>query len=210
LKAWQVFTHAATSPSYRRLRPRFPERALSRLGYFRDTPELREAWSLFEPVYEALEPSFLLFQTPATFHPSADHLRDMYRFFKRPRRGRAVWAWEPRGASWDDELVRRVCRDLRLTHAVDPLARAPVTGGARYFRLHGRIEGRRIDYGHAYSDAELRELAARCEGKEPAFVFFNNRDMWKDALRFRALADPLAAALRPRPARIARERWRGA
>ena len=182
LKAWQLFTHTASSPTYAKLRPRFDARRASRCGHFRGTDEMAEAWPRFEAVVKVLAPRFILFQTPASFYPGADHLRDMYRFFKGIRR-LAVLVWEPRG-SWNDRLVRKVCGDLGLVHAVDPIQRASQHGTVRYFRCHGRIEGRRILYGHQYTDEELKAVLESCAGSKPAYVYFNNHLMWRDAQRF--------------------------
>ena len=185
LKAWQPVTHPHTSPTYRRLRPAMDRNALARCGHFKPTDEVRSAWERTLEVSEALGARFVLFQTPASFYPGSNHLRDMYAFFKRARRGEASFVWETRGG-WEDRLVRRVCSDLGLIHGLDPLRGAPQHGSVRYYRLQGRVEGRRIVYGHDYSDAELRELLERCRGRE-AYVYFNNTEMWRDARRFRDL-----------------------
>ena len=106
-------------------------------------------------------------------------------------------------------LVKRVCGDLGLHHGVDPLMRESLHGGVRYFRLIGRIEGKRIDAQHMYSDSELSDIAAKCEGK-PSYVFFSNRSSWADALRLQAIVDPIQAALTaPRKKRKAWARYRG-
>jgi len=201
LKAWQLITHPSTSPTYRRLAGKLPPRP-ERCGHFQDTDEVRGAWERVSELAEALHARFILFQTPASFHPGASHLRDLYRFFKRIRRRRSVFVWEPRGG-WDDRVVSKVCADLDLVHGADPLLRralgsavpggcrssAPGGGGRpRYFRMHGRMEGRRLVYSHAYSDAELEALRRLCAGAG-AFVYFNNAEMWRDAGRFRELME---------------------
>ncbi len=185
LKAWQAVTHRPSSPTYRRLRGKIPEKTLSRFGHFQDTLEVWEAWEKTRAIVEALKAKFVLFQTPPDFSPGADHLRDIYRFFKKIRRGQALLVWEPRGAGWTDRLVKKVCEDLGLIHGTDPLARTQLAGSMGYFRLHGAYEGGRIRYAHDYSDAELERLRSLC-GRGPAFVYFNNTAMWRDSLRFRA------------------------
>jgi uncharacterized protein YecE (DUF72 family) len=143
---------------------------------------------------EALGARFILFQTPASFYPNADHLRDMYRFFKGIRRqGRAALVWEPRG-TWDESLVTKVCGDLGLLRGADPEGPRVRAGAVAYYRLHGRLEGGRVRYGNGYSDAELRALLELC-GAGPAYVYFNTSTMWKDAGRFLALCRPEEAAL---------------
>ncbi|MBI5245161.1 MAG: DUF72 domain-containing protein [Elusimicrobia bacterium] len=186
LKAWQLVTHPFTSPTYRRLTGKLPAR-LELCGHFQDTDEVRRAWERVEELAQALKARCILFQTPPSFHPGAGHLRDIYRFFKRARRGRAVFVWEPRGA-WDDQTVSRICADLGLVHGTDPFIRPPLHGSLRYFRLHGRMERGRIVYSHNYSDAELKTLLGFCEGRS-AFVYFNNTAMRQDARRFKDLSD---------------------
>jgi uncharacterized protein YecE (DUF72 family) len=185
VKAWQLVTHPSSSPTYLKVRPKQDPRRLERCGHFRATDETAEAWEKFLAVARVLKPRFVLFQTPASFYPNPDHLRDMYRFFKRiPREWSLVW--EPR-AGWEPDMVRRVCRDLGLVRGLDPLYDEPDRDGVRYFRLHGTRQGRRIVYAHAFGDEELRKALARCAGG-PAYVYFNNVSMWEDAQRFDRLA----------------------
>ncbi len=198
--AWQPLTHPCTNTSFPILRPALSRARMLHYGPFLATPEVRKAWARFEEVLEVLCPRFILFRTPVTFHPSADHLRDMYRFFKGMRRRRALPVWMPSGSAWNDRLVRRVCKDLNLCHGVDPLREAGLGGGVHYYRLAGRD---RYDRNHRYSDGELHDILARCDGK-PAYVFFDTFGAWRDAQRFHALADPVAARLasvRPRGGR---------
>src|SRR5579884_1684782 len=46
LKAWQLITHDATSPTYRRLREPLSRKALRQCGSFRPTDEVHGAWEL--------------------------------------------------------------------------------------------------------------------------------------------------------------------
>jgi len=185
VKAWQLITHLSSSPTYLKLRPKQDARRLERYGHFRPTDEAAEAWEKFSAIARVLRPRFILFQTPASFYPSADHMRDMYKFFKRiPRESSLVW--EPRG-EWEPEMMRRICRDLGLVRGLDPLYGEPERDGVRYFRLHGIRQGRRIVYAHAFGEEELRKVLGRCAGG-PAYVYFNNTSMWEDAQRFDSLA----------------------
>ncbi|HAH06751.1 MAG TPA: DUF72 domain-containing protein [Elusimicrobia bacterium] len=186
LKAWQVITHPAMSPTYRKLEGRLPGKP-ARCGFFQDTDEVRSAWERTAELARVLQARFILFQTPASFHPSADHIRALSRFFKRARREGAAFVWEPRG-SWDERTTGKVCKDLGLLRGGDPLLGTPSEGSVRYFRLHGRGERGRLVYDHAYSDEELSRLAGLCGGKE-TFVYFNNSSMWEDARRFQDLRD---------------------
>lgn len=199
VKAWQVLTHPSDSPTYRKLGRPVPDRVKARYGHFRPTEEVRRAWDDTARVALAVRAKAVLFQTPASFYPNADHLRSMYDLFKSiPRHGLKL-VWEPRG-TWDDAVVRRVCKDLGLDTACDPLLRSSLAGHCPYLRLHGRIEGRRLVYAHAYSEEELDRLTKVVDDR-PGFLFFNNKSMWYDARRFKSRLEGLAGR---RPSRVGR------
>ena len=202
LVVWQGVTHPCTNGNVERLRPKPDRSRMLRYGHFRDTVEVRNAWARFEEVADVVEPKFLVFKTPGTFYPGADHLRDMYRFFKGLRRRRAVWVWERQGGGWEDRLVRKVCADLGLNPCVDPMKEMPLCGGLNYFRLGGARGPR----DRAFSDGDLKELAGRC-GQKPSYVFFETKSMWRDARRFQAVTDPEAYRLAEhRPVRASARR----
>jgi uncharacterized protein YecE (DUF72 family) len=161
-----------------------------RYGHFRTTSEVRDAWARFEEIVDVVEPKFLVFKTPGTFYPGADHLRDMYKFFKGLRRRRAVWVWEPQGGGWEDRLKQKVCMDLGLVHCVDPLKEKPLCGNVNYFRLGGSRGPR----DQMFTDGDLKDIAYRCAEK-PSYVFFETKAMWKDAQRLQAITDPVAHRL---------------
>ncbi len=181
LKAWQLVTHEASSPTYRRLREKLSPAQLACCGAFRPTPEVRSAWERTAAAARALGARIVLFQCPASFGPTVAHVADLTRFFRESDRGGLRFVWEPRGA-WEPALVEELCRQLDLVHGVDPFQQEPVAGGLRYFRLHGRG-----GYRYRYTPADLRELAAKCRGPAPAYVLFNNVSMWDDAQRFQQL-----------------------
>jgi uncharacterized protein YecE (DUF72 family) len=190
LKAWQLVTHDAASPTYRRLK-----RPLDRAGCgsFRDTPVVHEAWRQTLRCRDVLGATAILFQCPARFRPEPENLDRLRRFFERVERPRGVkLLWEPRGPAWTErlELARRLADELGLVHVVDPFvdpppAQAPATS---YFRLHGTTGAR-----HVYTDAELRRLRAMVPRTGEVYVMFNNMPRVRDAKRF------LEQARRARP-----------
>ncbi len=194
LQAWLPISHSPQSPDFARVKPPFEAREKLRAGHFQDTDVVARAWEATSAVAEALGAKIILFKTPSSFHPSADHLRDMYRFFKRIRRGERLLAWEPRGGGWEAAVLERIYRDLGLINACDPFGRAGRHGTVHYFRLAGKREERRVDPGYRYDQSELVELSRRCEGK-PSYVIFDNHAMWEDARRFQGVVDPVSAAL---------------
>src|SRR4051794_33071970 len=70
LKAWQVITHAATSPTYRRLKTKFSAEELAECGSFQSTPVVESAWQTTRAGAEALAARRVLFQCPASFAPT--------------------------------------------------------------------------------------------------------------------------------------------
>lgn len=176
MKAWQLITHPPASPTYRRLGRELPEAARSRYGSFAPTDEVAEAWQQTRAIALGLRAAVVVFQCPASFTPTAEHVRNLRRFFRSVERGGLRAAWEPRG-DWPAGLVERLCRELDLIHCVDPFAAESVYGAPRYYRLHGRT-----GYRYRYTGEDLRTLRGWCRG--PTYVLFNNATMWDDARRF--------------------------
>ncbi len=185
VKASQFITHPATSPTYRRSGRAIA--ATEALGYggFQDTAPVREGWRDTLEVAQALRARAIVFQCPASFGPSDEHVAALYRFFETART-RAIQAWEPRGP-WATHVVEKICEDLGLVHVVDPFAAEPATYGLAYFRLHGSPPGPSM-YRYTYTDADLERLRATCGEYDDAFVLFNNATMHADARRFRSLS----------------------
>ncbi|HVE13645.1 MAG TPA: DUF72 domain-containing protein, partial [Elusimicrobiota bacterium] len=96
VQAWQRITHLPSSPSYARAGEK-DAKAVARCGHFKPSDEVQRAWQATAELAETLRARFVLFRTASTFYPNADHLRDMYRFFKAVRRRTFALAWEPRG-----------------------------------------------------------------------------------------------------------------
>jgi uncharacterized protein YecE (DUF72 family) len=193
LKAWQLITHEARSPTYRRLKRNLSEAEKQDAGYFRPTPIVKEAWETTLACAEALQAKTILFQCPVSFKPTQENITNLKNFFESVQRGshrgKFNFGWEPRG-DWDSEVVKDLCDGLGLWHVVDPFVNKTVTPSRCYFRLHGRN-----GWKYEYDDAELHELAAMLPAelsgespdKEGAYVFFNNVAMTKDASRFQKM-----------------------
>lgn len=186
LKAWQLITHPATSPTYRRLKVPLSAEERDRYGFFRPTEQVWAAWEQTAAVARALRAEVIVFQCPASFAPTAENKANLEAFFRRlPRQGWLL-AWEPRGR-WAAEEVRGLCQDLDLVHCVDPFAAEPTHGSVAYLRLHGRG-----GYNYRYSDDELSQLREMCWrqlelGRAKVYCLFNNVYMGEDARRFQRL-----------------------
>jgi uncharacterized protein YecE (DUF72 family) len=182
MKVWQLVTHAANSPTYRRMQRKLaPDDAP---GAFRATAAVDEGWRRSVECAKVLSATALLFQCPASFGPSADNVDKLRRFFERIERPPARLLWEPRGSAWvaARDLARAICRDLDLVHVVDPFVTPPAADGGVYWRLHGIGSMR-----HSYGDAELEQLARMLSDAapvRPAYVLFNNLPRVGDAARF--------------------------
>ncbi len=183
LKAWQLITHPASSPTYRRLRTPLMEKIRPTVGAFQPTGEVWCAWQTTLKIADALDAAIVLFQCPASFRPTPQNVRNLETFFRRLAVCRHSLAWEPRG-DWPQHLIRELCTELNLIHCVDPFAGEPVAEGIRYFRLHGRG-----GYRYQYTQAELEELRVKVTSgaQDETYVMFNNTWMKDDAARFQAL-----------------------
>lgn len=178
LKAWQLITHDATSPTYRRLTTPVPNEKKKNYGSFRPSPEVFDAWESTRSVARALRAKIVVFQCPASFKPTPENKRNMRQFFEKLEREDLQFVWEPRG-SWSADEIRELCEELNLVHCVDPFKASAVWGKFNYFRLHGKT-----GYKYKYTDENLEELETRLEGKSLFYVMFNNVPMFNDALRF--------------------------
>lgn len=183
LKAWQLITHSATSPTYKRLRKKLTEEERSEAGYFRPTSIVNEAWQFTLACAQALKAKTVLFQCPASFTQKTEHITQLTDFFSRIERGGLQLCWEPRGA-WDNQVVSDLCEDLKLWHVVDPFTSTSMTPDQCYFRLHGRTGWR-----YKYEPDELADLVELLPVDKRGYVFFNNIHMTEDALVFRKLLE---------------------
>jgi uncharacterized protein YecE (DUF72 family) len=182
IKAWQIVTHAATSTTYRRLKTPLTAKQKAECGRFQWNETTRMAWDRTRACARILRATAILLQCPASFRPTAENADNMRRFcaaIERPPAMRLLW--EPRGP-WPDDLIAALCRELDLTHVVDPFLRKPVTAGLTYWRLHGRGS-----HYTSYSDAELATLVAGLPPSGDTYVMFNNIPRVGDARRFAGL-----------------------
>ncbi len=183
LKAWQLITHEARSPTYRRLKRELTDKERAEAGAFRLTKIVREAWATTLAAAVALGATRVLFQCPASFTPTTAHVGNLRKFFTKLKRPPGlVYLWEPRGV-WPRELLVELCRELALVHVVDPFAARTVTPEQCYYRLHGRGGWR-----YQYEDEELAELLEMLPHAGTSYVMFNNIRMREDAARFQVLA----------------------
>ena len=181
LKAWQLITHEAKSPTYKRLKKKLTEAEKEEAGYFKPTAIVKEAWETTLACANALKAKTILFQCPASFKPYTENISNLEKFFSGIERGNLNFCWEPRG-NWDDKVVKDICERHNLWHVVDPFKKRTVTPETCYYRLHG-VTGWR----YKYEEGELEELISLLPENERSYVFFNNIYMTEDALRFQQI-----------------------
>lgn len=184
IKAWQLITHSASSPTYRRLRQPVDARRSAFFGSFQDTDEVWQAWIKTLEIADAVGASVVLFQCPASFRANPVNIGNLSRFFQKIGPQPFGLAWEPRGP-WPDKIVRDLCAQYRLIHCVDPLVCAPDYQGASYWRLHGKGS-----YSYRYTDEDLmdlKKLLSLAPTEPQSRILFNNVTMKEDASRFRRL-----------------------
>jgi uncharacterized protein YecE (DUF72 family) len=178
MKAWQVVTHEASSPTYRRLKQPIPPEARVELGGFRLTETVLRGWQRTLECAAVLRATGVLLQCPKSFRPTAENVSRLRAFFGTVERPTAQLLWEPRG-DWPDALLSEICADLDLVHVVDPMLRDTVTPDRTYFRLHGTSGSR-----HVHTNEELRRLRDMVVARPSPYVLFNNLPRVGDAERF--------------------------
>lgn len=185
VKAWQLVTHPASSPTYNRTTRELSEDQRPQAGYFQDTDVVREGWEATVEIAELLGADLALLQCPPSFDPTDEHRDALARFVEEAKADLQL-ALEVRD-SWKAGEVADVVDELGIAHATDPFAMPCQTPESAYFRLHGRPAEER-SYGYTYTEVDLEELLATVAGTEEAWVVFNNHSMFEDAQRFRKRA----------------------
>jgi uncharacterized protein YecE (DUF72 family) len=192
LKAFQAITHSYNHRTYRKAK--FSADECGQCGNFRDTPVIRAAWEQTRILSKALDATVVVFQCPPSFTETDENVTNLRAFFNWAERDDALFAWEPRHATWTPELIAELCSELDLIHAVDPFEQQSAAGSPRYFRLHGKALGNyRYGYNYPYSDNELHQLMHLCSG-QPTYCLFNNMQMAADVHRFTELMNSSGAA----------------
>lgn len=189
VQAYRLITHGREDRGFPAAGKKLPASRQGLCGGFRESLEVHEAWMSTKAAAEALGAKVVVFETPASFQPGPDRLRDMYRFFKVLARGRFSFVWHPRGGAWGS-LGDKVCAELGLIRACDPLIeRVPERGAFLYLRPMGpRMGGLPVD--------KLSTIREAARGK-PSYLTFTHRDAFRDAERFLGASAPRG----PRPGR---------
>jgi uncharacterized protein YecE (DUF72 family) len=165
----------------------------ARYGYLRPTGENLEAFNRTVDACKILHARICLIQCPPSFQDTPRNEKNLKRFLTKVDRKGLTVAWEPRG-NWLEkpQLIRKLCEQLKIVHAVDLLRHDPAfIAGFVYCRLHG-LGKREVNYTYRYTDDDLHQLAEKLPsleklGCQEAYVLFNNVNMYEDAKRFARL-----------------------
>jgi uncharacterized protein YecE (DUF72 family) len=149
-------------------------------------------FNIMKDICKKLDSKILLFQSPAGFKATDENIGRMESFFENIDRENLILTWECRG-NWlkNPKLVRKICKKFELVHCVDPFRNEPLYFGKKkiaYFRLHGF--GLISMYHYNFSMNELKELKEKIDKLKKLkeiFVFFNNSNMYQNAVQFMKL-----------------------
>ena len=187
VKAWQLITHQATSPTYRKIKLDLTDR--KKTGFFKPNDLIFFAYERTKEIAKILRAKFIIFQCPKSFTQIDENIRNIRNFFNQVYQNQGGekirYVLGPRGR-WDDEVIKKLCDEFNLIHCVDPLFRRPVTKDIAYFRLHG-LYSYKIIYNYKYSKDELLKVAEICKDFNEVYCLFNNLYMFEDALRFKGI-----------------------
>jgi uncharacterized protein YecE (DUF72 family) len=144
-------------------------------GFFKRTEEVDAVWSKTAEFARAIGAKKILFQSPKSFDPSEEHIKDMRQFFKKIERDSFTLIWEPRG-QWESKEVEKLCQELGFSACLDPFGTSLFKGDFVYVRLHGKT-----GYRYTYSEEDLKELLKKVKYYPEAYLMFNNLNMVEDA-----------------------------
>lgn len=179
LQALRTITHGPEDRGFPPSSRKLPKNRQALCGSFRESLEVHEAWMATKASAEALGARIVVFESPASFQPGSDRLRDMYRFFKGIARGKLNLVWQPRGAEWSS-LADKVCAELGLIRAFDPLRQPPPRKGVfLYMRpVIARMGVLGVD--------NMATIAA-ASADIPTYVALSHRASFRDAERLKDL-----------------------
>jgi uncharacterized protein YecE (DUF72 family) len=185
LQALRTITHGPEDRGFPASARKLPKNRQAMCGSFRESLEVHEAWMATRSSAEVLGARIVVFESPASFQPGSDRLRDMYKFFKNAARGKLIFVWHPRGNEWS-ALGDKVCSELGLIRAFDPLRQPPPRKGAfLYMRpLLARMGALGVD-----NMATIAQAAVDV----PGFVALSHRSSFRDAERLKETLGPKRA-----------------
>lgn len=176
IKAWQLLTHLPhETPTYRQLAAHW-QLPLEELGALKLTEATRTAFEKMKQVAAMLRSNVILFETPSSFTPTAQHKKRLTTFFESVDRGTLSLAWDGRGV-WSSSEKIALCRDLKLVPCLDTASledfREPILD-PYYFKFRGVN----------YSASQLYHFASLLKLYSFASFVFQSDKMSHDAKQF--------------------------
>lgn len=185
LQALRTITHGPEDRGFPDSSRKLAKSRQALCGAFRESLEVHEAWMATKAAAEVLGARIVLFESPPSFQPGSDRLRDLYRFFKNAARGKLIFVWHPRGSAWS-LLGDAVCAELGLIRAFDPLRQPPPRKGVfLYMRPGVASQG-------ALSVDNMATIAA-ASAVAPAYIALAHRASFHDAERLKEFLDSRVA-----------------
>lgn len=179
LQALRTITHGPEDRGFPPSGRKFPKNRQALCGSFRESLEVHEAWMATKAAAETLGAKIVVFESPPSFQPGPDRLRDLYKFFKNAARGKLTFVWHPRGGEWSS-LGDKVCAELGLIRAFDPLRQPPPRKGAF---LYMRPAVARM----GVLGVDDMATIASASSDIPAYVALSHRAAFRDAERLKDL-----------------------
>jgi uncharacterized protein YecE (DUF72 family) len=177
VQAYRLLTHSREDRGFPPAGKKLTSHRQLQCGWFRDTLETYEAWNATKAAVDLLGARTIIFETPSSFLPGPDRVRDLNRFFKAlPRRGRTeglTYVWHPRSPAWDAKMCEKICGDLGLVRAYDPFKEKGPLRGLRYLRPTGPKTG-------GFKPEQLALLRQLLESG-PTYLVLSHRDSFYDA-----------------------------
>jgi len=198
-KAFQGLTHPLSSPTWRRtkLSSEEKQRFQGQVGCLKLNPTTEAFLQKTLEMARRVSARFVLFQLPRNCEKEKEGFADFFSAL-RGLSGESKKLSFGLEIRWQDrKLLEDLFQGFGIIPVFDPLLFSEYLEPFRdlpllYFRLHGALEGGRLNYHKCYEEEELlrlRELTSKLGARE-VFILFNNIYMHQDALRFKALLTP--------------------
>jgi len=157
------------------MRSPIPEHAA--VGHFERSRWTDEAWEQTDALARKIGAQAVVFQTPVSFKPSADHALRLENFVAQAMRPGLALAWEWAPDSWPRAKAIELCERIGLVPVADPTEEAVPDGEYVYLRVRGGKSGRKT-----YKDDDLKKVAMAVRDRI-GWVIFSNASATADAER---------------------------
>ncbi len=182
IKALQVITHSYNM-NYKKMK-NFSMKDINNLGSFKVNIDTEKALEITLEEASVLNSKIIIFQTPSSFKPNAENIRNVIEFSSILDR-KFLYGWEPRGEWYNNrDILLHVLEETKFIHVTDPFRHIPLYGDIKYYRLHG-IGDNEVNYKYNYSDEDLFKLKNMIN--KDSYVLFNNIYSVKNALKFKEM-----------------------